>query len=305
MGRRGCLGRRRQAQPQLRHQNALLAGLTAARGDAVVTIDADLQDDEAAIAGMLDAFEAGSEVIYGVRSKRTADTWFKRVSAHAFYRAMALLGVQTVYDHADYRLLSRRAVGCLLQFQEVNLFLRGVVPLLGLRSAVVHYDRRARAAGESKYPPRKMLEFAWNGVTSFSVAPLRAITFLGFGVSLACVALAGWAFLVKLTVPGAVPGWASTILPIYFLGGVQLFCVGVVGEYLGKIYLEVKRRPRFLIEQIARQDESGEAVESRQRLRKPAIRGHRSRLPALATMAAARAGRPIPPVTNANAGANS
>lgn len=120
MGRRGCLGRRRQAQPQLRHQNALLAGLTAARGDAVVTIDADLQDDEAAIAGMLDAFEAGSEVIYGVRSKRTADTWFKRVSAHAFYRAMALLGVQTVYDHADYRLLSRRAVGCLLQFQEVN-----------------------------------------------------------------------------------------------------------------------------------------------------------------------------------------
>lgn len=170
---------------------------------------------------------------------------------------------------------------------------------------MVHYDRRARAAGESKYPPRKMLEFAWNGVTSFSVAPLRAITFLGFGVSLACVALAGWAFLVKLTVPGAVPGWASTILPIYFLGGVQLFCVGVVGEYLGKIYLEVKRRPRFLIEQIARQDESGEAVESRQRLRKPAIRGHRSRLPALATMAAARAGRPIPPVTNANAGANS
>ena len=289
------------------HQNALLAGLTAARGDAVVTIDADLQDDETAICGMLDAFEAGSEVVYGVRAKRTADTWFKRVTARGFYRAMALLGVQTVYDHADYRLLSRRAVGCLLQFQEVNLFLRGVVPLLGLRSAVVHYERRARMAGESKYPLRKMLEFAWNGITSFSVAPLRAITFLGFAVSLACVALAGWALLVKLTAPGAVPGWASTILPIYFLGGVQLFCIGVLGEYLGKIYLEVKRRPRFLVEQIAGRPDSAAAVDSQQRSRRPSARSHHARVPALRTAAPGPgAVRAIPPVSRGplNAAAN-
>jgi len=230
------------------HQNALIAGLGSARGDAVVTIDADLQDDEAAMLRMLDEFHAGREVVYGVRSSRASDTWFKRVSARAFYRAMAALGVRTVFDHADYRLLSRRAIEYLQQFGETNLFLRGVVPLLGLSSSVVTYERRARFAGESKYPLRKMLEFAWNGVTSFSIAPLRAITVLGFGVSLGCVFLAIWALIVKLTSANAVPGWASTILPIYFLGGVQLFCAGVMGEYIGKMYMEVKRRPRFLVE---------------------------------------------------------
>lgn len=232
------------------HQNALLAGLSAAAGDAVVTIDADLQDDEQAIERMLDAFDAGHEIVYGVRASRASDTWFKRASARGFYRAMSALGVRTVFDHADYRLLSRRAVDYLDQFGEANLFLRGVVPLLGLRSCTVTYDRRARFAGESKYPLRKMLEFAWNGVTSFSIAPLRAITFVGFAVSLACVFLAAWALIVKLTSPYAVPGWASTILPIYFLGGVQLFCAGVLGEYVGKIYLEIKRRPRFLVERV-------------------------------------------------------
>lgn len=233
------------------HQNALLAGLSTAKGDAVITIDADLQDDEDAIEQMVDAFQQGHEVVYGVRARRQSDTWFKRTSAQSFYRLMSALGVRTVFDHADYRLLSQRAIRYLEQFSEVNLFLRGVVPLLGLRSTTVRYDRRARFAGESKYPLRKMLEFALNGITSFSVAPLRAITLLGFFVSLACVAFAGWALLVKLTSPDAVPGWASTILPIYFLGGVQLFCAGVLGEYVGKIYMEIKKRPRFLIERVA------------------------------------------------------
>jgi glycosyltransferase involved in cell wall biosynthesis len=247
------------------HQNALLAGLSSAVGDAVITIDADLQDDEDAIERMLDAYHSGHEVVYGVRANRDCDTWFKRATARGFYRMMGALGVKTVFDHADYRLLSRRALQYLEQFNEVNLFLRGVVPLLGLRSTVVRYDRRARLAGESKYPLRKMLEFAWNGVTSFSTAPLRAIALLGFALSVACLLLAGWALFVKFTSPEAVPGWASTILPIYFLGGVQLFCAGVLGEYVGKIYLEIKRRPRFLIERMASQRDAA-ATHTRHRV---------------------------------------
>jgi glycosyltransferase involved in cell wall biosynthesis len=233
----------------------LLAGLSSAKGEAVVTIDADLQDDEGAIERMIDAFHEGNEVVYGVRARRDTDTWFKRTTARAFYRLMGALGVKTVHDHADYRLLSQRAVKYLGQFNEVNLFLRGVVPLLGLRSATVYYDRRARFAGESKYPLGKMLEFALNGITSFSTAPLRAITLLGFLVSFGCVVFAAWALLVKLG-GDAVPGWASTTLPIYFLGGVQLFCAGVLGEYVGKIYMEIKRRPRFLIERVAEHRQS-------------------------------------------------
>jgi polyisoprenyl-phosphate glycosyltransferase len=233
------------------HQNALLAGLARARGDAVVTIDADLQDDEGAIDNMLVAFAQGNDVVYGVRARRDADSWFKRSSARLFYRTMRALGVQTVVDHADYRLLSQRAVRFLGEYREANLFLRGVVPLLGLRSAVVHYDRRARQAGESKYPLRKMLEFALDGVTSFSTAPLRAIALLGFALSFACVLLSAWVLAAKFITSDTVPGWASTILPIYFLGGVQLLCAGVLGEYVGKIYMEVKRRPRFFIEQVS------------------------------------------------------
>lgn len=237
------------------HQNALLAGLSTARGDAVVTIDADLQDDEKAIQAMVEAYQQGCEVVYGVRSRRDCDTWFKRTTAHGFYRIVSALGVPVVFDHADYRLLSQRAIRYLDRFNEVNLFLRGVVPLLGLRSCVVHYDRRPRLAGESKYPLRKMIEFALNGITSFSTVPLRAITVLGFAVSIGCVLLALWALAVRLASADAVPGWASTILPIYFLGGVQLFCVGVLGEYVGKIYLESKRRPRYFVEAVARRDE--------------------------------------------------
>lgn len=255
------------------HQNALLAGMESAAGDAIVTIDADLQDDENAIEAMVDAYLDGHEVVYGVRARRDSDTWFKRSTARAFYKLMASLGVRTVHDHADYRLLSRRAVRCLEQFSEANLFLRGVVPLIGLRSTVVEYDRRPRLAGESKYPLRKMLEFALGGITSFSVAPLRAITFLGFAVSFACILLATWALAAKLFTSSAVPGWASTILPIYFLGGVQLFCVGVLGEYVGKIYTETKRRPRFLVERVeqARRPakDAGAAPRAGSRVRKP------------------------------------
>ncbi|MBK0394018.1 glycosyltransferase family 2 protein [Ramlibacter algicola] len=234
------------------HQNALLAGMSCSRADAVVTIDADLQDDETAIERMVDAYLQGCEVVYGVRARRDSDSWFKRVTARGFYRLLSALGVPTVFDHADYRLLGRRAIDYLQRFGEINLFLRGVVPLLGLRSCAVHYDRRPRRAGVSKYPLRRMIEFALDGITSFSIAPLRAITVVGMGLSLACVGLAGWALAVRLTLAEAVPGWASTILPIFFLGGVQLFCVGMLGEYIGKIYMESKKRPRYLIETVAK-----------------------------------------------------
>jgi glycosyltransferase involved in cell wall biosynthesis len=269
------------------HQNALLAGLTAAAGEAVVTIDADLQDDEDAIERMIDAFRQGAEVVYGVRARRDSDSWFKRSTAHSFYRLMAVLGVQTVYDHADYRLMSRRAIRYLSQFGEANLFLRGVVPLLGLRSSVVHYDRRARLAGESKYPLRKMIEFALDGITSFSVRPLRLIAGLGFALCFACLLLAAWALVVRLTSPDAVPGWASTILPIYFLGGVQLFCLGVIGEYIGKIYVEAKKRPRFLVERLERghRSERDVALRPRSRLQRSVTTGSRSRAAALVSRA--------------------
>lgn len=276
------------------HQNALLAGLNAAKGGAVVTIDADLQDDEDAIERMVEAFDGGCEVVYGVRARRDSDSWFKRTTAHAFYRLMSLLGVQTVYDHADYRLLSRRAIRYLAQFGEANLFLRGVVPLLGLRSCVVHYDRRPRMAGESKYPLAKMIEFALNGITSFSVRPLRVITVLGIAVSAACAMLGAWALGVKLLTDSTVPGWASTILPIYFLGGVQLFCVGVLGEYVGKIYVESKRRPRFLVETLARAQTASARVPApgsayaAHAVRRSAGRGLRAEAFALRAIRAAR-----------------
>jgi glycosyltransferase involved in cell wall biosynthesis len=232
------------------HQNALLAGLFTAEGDAVVSIDADLQDDVEAIEEMIDRHLAGCDVIYGVRKHRATDTLFKRFTAEGFYKLIALLGAQTVFNHADYRLLSRRAIEALKEFREVNLFLRGIVPLIGYESAVVYYDRDARFAGESKYPLRKMIGLALDAVTSFSVVPLRLITLVGFLVFLFTTIMSGFIFWIRLFTDVAVPGWASTLLPIYFLGGIQILCLGVIGEYLGKIYGESKARPRFLIEQI-------------------------------------------------------
>lgn len=230
------------------HQNALIAGLFTAQGDAIVSVDADLQDDVNAIEEMVDHFKGGVDVVYGVRKQRETDTLLKRFSAQAFYRLMSALGAESIYNHADYRLLSRRAIDALKQYPEVNLYLRGIIPLIGFKSAVVHYDRMSRFAGESKYPLRRMIELALDAITSFSIVPLRLITFAGFVIFLCSMAVSVWVIWVRIFTDEAVPGWASTVLPMYFLGGVQIFCIGIVGEYLGKTYTEMKSRPRFFIE---------------------------------------------------------
>ncbi len=229
------------------HQNALLAGLLFVDGDAVVTIDSDLQDDPAAIREMVLRHLDGAEIVYGVRSRRDTDTFFKRFTAEGYYRLLRRFGVDVVFNHSDYRLMGRRAVDALARFGEVNLFLRGIVPQLGFPSASVYYERSERAHGESKYPLRKMLAFAWTGITSFSAVPLRWITVFGFVVSALSFAVGCWALLVRLF-GGAVHGWASIVVPIAFLGGIQLLSLGVIGEYLAKTYAETKGRPRFIVE---------------------------------------------------------
>jgi polyisoprenyl-phosphate glycosyltransferase len=232
------------------HQNALLAGLCTAEGDAIVSIDADLQDDIGAIGEMVDRFHSGAEIVYGVRSRRDTDSPFKRITAELFYGMIGVLGAESIPNHADYRLMSRRAVENLKEYREVNLYLRGIVPLLGFRSEIVYYDRAQRFAGESKYPFHKMVALAFEAITSFSVVPLRLITFLGFVVFVGTMLVSAWALWVRVFTNGAVPGWTSVVLPMYFLGGIQIFCIGVLGEYLGKTYVEVKNRPRYLIEKI-------------------------------------------------------
>ncbi|MDE7159217.1 MAG: glycosyltransferase family 2 protein [Muribaculaceae bacterium] len=231
------------------HQNALMAGLEQAAGlcDITVSIDADLQDDTDAIEGMVDAHAAGADIVYGVRARRDTDTWFKRNTALGFYRLMQSLGVKSVYNHADFRLMSARAVRDLSQYGERNLFLRGIVPLLGYRQAKVYYDRRERMAGESKYPLGKMLSFAVDGITSFSVKPVRMVLAAG-GVFL-LVALGILIYvLVRYESGNTIPGWSSLILSIWFCSGVILISLGVIGEYIGKIYKEVKQRPRYSAE---------------------------------------------------------
>ena len=232
------------------HQNALLAGLYTADGDAVVTLDADLQDDIDVVEEMVKAYASGHQIVFGVRRQRKTDTAFKRLTAGLYYRMLRTMGVDTISNHADYRLMSRQAIECLKEFSEVNLFLRGIVPLIGFRSTIVYYDRAERYAGESKYPLRKMIMFAIEGITSFSAVPLKLITMLGLFLSLSSIVAVTWALLVRLFNEKAVPGWASTVLPMYFLGGVQLFSIGIIGEYLAKIYMEVKGRPRYFIEKI-------------------------------------------------------
>lgn len=229
------------------HQTALLAGLFAAPGDVVISVDADLQDDLDAMFKMLDAQAAGADIVLGVRQQRDNDTTFKRSSAQGYYRLLRLFGVKAVYNHADYRLLSRRALEALKQYSEVNLFLRGIVPLLGFRTATVYYDRGTRFAGESKYPLRKMISLALDGITSFSAVPLRLISALGLIVSFLSAAMILWVLWTKFFTMRALPGWASSVIPIYFLGGIQLLSIGVLGEYVAKIYLETKRRPRYFI----------------------------------------------------------
>lgn len=230
------------------HQNALLAGLITAKehADVAISIDCDGQDDINAMDKMIEEYLAGVDVVYGVRSKRETDTWFKRTTAEGFYKLMNALGAETVYNHADYRLLSHRALEGLAQFDEVNLFLRGLVPLVGFRSSSVYYERHERLAGESHYPLKKMLSFAFDGITSLSVKPIRLITALGFFISLCSFIGILWVLLTKLF-GVAVSGWASMTCAIFFMGGVQLLCLGVIGEYIGKIYNEAKGRPRFII----------------------------------------------------------
>lgn len=232
------------------HQNALLAGLFTAEGDAVVSIDADLQDDINAIEAMVDHFHAGAEIVLGVRHSRTTDSLFKRYSAEAYYRLLTWCNVDVVFNHADYRLLGRRALETLKEYSEVNLFLRGLVPILGFKTEIVEYSRAERVAGESKYPIRKMIAFAWDGITSFSTTPLRCITWLGFSVASVAFALGLWALWAALINHTVLPGWSSTVLPVYFMGGVQLVATGVIGEYVAKTYMETKRRPRYIIDKI-------------------------------------------------------
>lgn len=231
------------------HQAALLAGLLTAPGDALVSIDADLQDDVSVIEQMVQKFSEGAEVVYGVRDSRASDTVFKRNSALAYYGLMRRMGVELVHNHADFRLMGRRAIEALREYGEVNLFLRGIVPLIGYRAATVRYHRAERFAGASKYPLRKMLTFALEGITSFSVVPLRLITLLGFLVSVFSFCMIVFVIYGTLVMKAVVPGWASSVVPIYFLGGIQLLAMGVIGEYVAKIYLETKQRPRFFIEE--------------------------------------------------------
>ena len=232
------------------HQNALLAGLMTVKdeADVVISLDADLQDDIHAIDRFLEKYYEGCEVVYGVRSTRQTDTWFKRHSAQAFYKLMKFFGVDIVYNHADYRLMSRRVLHELAQYGEVNLFLRGLVPLVGFPSGVVEYERRERFAGTSKYPLKKMLSFALDGVTSFSIKPIRFITGLGLLIFVISILMLLYFLIVHWT-GHTVAGWTSIMVSVWAIGGLQLLAIGVIGEYIGKTYLETKRRPRYIVKQ--------------------------------------------------------
>ncbi len=233
------------------HQNALLAGLMTAREycDCAISLDADLQDDIEVLDQFVDRFTDGCDVVYGVRNKRETDSFFKRTTALGFYKFMQVLGVDLVYNHADYRLMSRRALDALSEYRETNLFLRGMVPLIGYRSDYVYYDRHERFAGESKYPLKKMLSFAIDGITSFSVKPLKMIS--NFGIIVSLLSIIGLIYaLISYFTGNAVAGWTAIVCSIWLLGGIQLLCIGVVGGYIGKIYSEVKARPRYKIEEF-------------------------------------------------------
>ncbi len=231
------------------HQNALLAGLMTYKDstDALISIDADLQDDVNVIEEMIFKYKSGIDVVYGVRKERASDSFFKKNTALLFYNLMKKMKVNIIHNHADYRLCSHRVLNALSEFGEVNLFLRGIIPSIGFKKETVYYDRLERFAGESKYPFRKMASFAWNGITSFSNYPLKLVSIIGFVIFSFCIIMTTYA-LFALYTGNVVPGWLSTVLPMYFLGGVQLFCFGIIGEYIGKIYSEVKQRPRYFID---------------------------------------------------------
>ncbi|SEG24512.1 Glycosyltransferase involved in cell wall bisynthesis [Butyrivibrio sp. Su6] len=244
------------------HQNALLAGLMTAKDlcDAAISLDADLQDDINAIDGMVDKFIDGCDVVYGVRSKRATDTFFKKFTAESFYKLMNSMGANTVYNHADYRLMSRRALMALAEFGEVNLFLRGIVPMVGFNTDVVYYERAERFAGESKYPLKKMLSFAIEGITSLSTKPIKLITGLGFFIFFVSIVVLIYS-LVRHFTGQTIPGWTTTVLSVWAIGGLIMISLGVIGEYVGKIYLETKNRPRFIIESYVGDKEDMETSE--------------------------------------------
>ena len=239
------------------HQFALTAGLITAKdmSDVIISIDADLQDDVNVIEEMIDKFHAGSDIVYGVRKERKTDTFFKRTTAQAFYKLMGMMGVKTVYNHADFRLMSKRAVEEFSKYKETNLFLRGMMPLIGYQTDSVYYDRGERAAGESKYPLKKMLALAFNGISSFSVKPISLILGMGMFIIFMCVLAAIYALISYFT-GHVVAGWTSLILSIWFLGGLQLLAIGMVGQYIGKVYIEVKHRPRYNIEKVLAEEKS-------------------------------------------------
>ncbi len=228
------------------HQPALAAGILHSSGDAVVSLDADLQDPPELVGEMVAKFREGNDIVYAVRRTRSTDTLFKRWTARFFYRLMKFMGVDIIYDHADYRLISRKVVEEFRRFPEVNIFLRGIFPYMGFRHAIVPFDRRERFAGETKYPLRKMLSFAWEGMTSFSRKPLRIASATGFFISLFAGILIVWASSAWMA-GDVMPGWASTVIPLLLIGGLNIFFLGLIGEYIGKIYMEVKRRPLFIV----------------------------------------------------------
>ena len=233
------------------HQFALTAGLITAKdmSDVTISIDADLQDDVNVIEEMIDKFHAGNDIVYGVRKERKTDTFFKRVTAQGFYKLMDVMGVKSIYNHADFRLMSKRAVEQFSKYQETNLYLRGMMPLIGYQTDMVYYDRLERVAGESKYPLKKMLALAFNGISSFSVKPISMV--LGLGLFIVCLSvIAGIYALISYFTGNVEPGWTSLIISIWFLGGLQLLAIGLVGQYIGKIYIEVKHRPRYNIEKV-------------------------------------------------------
>jgi len=232
------------------HQNALIAGLMQLKdnADALVSMDADLQDDIEIVKGFVSKHKEGYEIVYGVREDRTKDTKFKRGTAEFFYKFQDFMWIETIYNHADYRLLSKKALNALEQFQEINLFLRGIVPLLGFRSCSLYYTRAERFAGETKYPFKKMLFFALDGIASFSVKPLRLITIVGFVLFLLSLVGIAWIVFEKLFFGNTVQGWASTMASIYFIGGIQVMSLGIIGEYVGRSFQQAKGRPRFIID---------------------------------------------------------
>jgi len=239
------------------HQNALLAGLTVVSecADAVISMDADLQDDINAIDIMLEKYKKGYEIVYGVRSTREKDTFFKKFTAESFYKVLRRLGGEVIYNHADYRLMSNRALKGLLEFKEVNLFLRGLVPMVGYKSCTVSYERGKRFAGESKYPIKKMFTFAFEGITSLSVKPVRLIFDFGLAISFICIIVLSY-FLFQYLRGNTVSGWTSLIMSVWLLGGLQLIAIGIIGEYIGKVYLETKARPKFIIESVLNTESS-------------------------------------------------